>query len=105
MDVLAAATPLLPRGRAVLVMLSGGRDSVCLLDVAVRVAGCESVSALHVNYGLRDSADGDERFCVEQCARLRVPLSVERASRPDGNVQAWARDVRYAAAERLASER
>jgi tRNA(Ile)-lysidine synthase len=35
-----------------------------------------------------------------------VPLAVERAARPDdapGNLQAWARDVRYAAAARLAA--
>ena len=33
------ATGLLPAGGAVVVMLSGGRDSVCLLDVARRLAG------------------------------------------------------------------
>ena len=50
----------------VVVMLSGGRDSVCLLDMAVR-PGAE-VTALHVNYGLRAEADGDEAFCRELCA-------------------------------------
>ncbi len=44
-----------------LVMLSGGGDSVCLLDVCLRL-GAE-VSALHVNYGLREGADADEAFC------------------------------------------
>jgi tRNA(Ile)-lysidine synthase len=65
------------------------------------------VRALHVNYGLRAEADGDEAHCAALCARLGVPLSVERASRPDdapGNLQAWARDVRYAAAARLAGD-
>jgi tRNA(Ile)-lysidine synthase len=33
------ATGLLPAGRPVVVLLSGGRDSVCLLDVAVALAG------------------------------------------------------------------
>ncbi|MEA2233014.1 MAG: tRNA(Ile)-lysidine synthase, partial [Solirubrobacteraceae bacterium] len=33
------ATGLLPAGGPVVVLLSGGRDSVCLLDVAVRLAG------------------------------------------------------------------
>jgi tRNA(Ile)-lysidine synthase len=84
----------------VAVLLSGGRDSVCLLDLAVRLAG--PVTALHVNYGLRAEADDDEAFCRDLCARLRVPLTVHRAGAPEGNVQAWARGVRYAAAERLA---
>ncbi len=35
---------LLAPGRPVLVLLSGGRDSVCLLDLAVRIAGVAQVS-------------------------------------------------------------
>jgi tRNA(Ile)-lysidine synthase len=85
----------------VLVLFSGGRDSTCLLDLAVRHAG--PVSALHVNYGLRGAeADGDEAHCVALCERLGVPLHVHRPGAPEGNVQAWAREVRYAEAERLA---
>jgi tRNA(Ile)-lysidine synthase len=87
-------------------MLSGGRDSVCMLDLAVRVRGPTAVRALHVNYGLRDEADDDERYCAALCERLAVPLEVERPRRPEGpgNLQAWARDSRYAAAARLAEE-
>jgi tRNA(Ile)-lysidine synthase len=87
------------------VMLSGGRDSVCALDLAVRARGAEAVTALHVNYGLREEADGDEGHCEELCRRLGVPLEVERPQRgAGGNLQAWARDERYAAAARLAEE-
>jgi tRNA(Ile)-lysidine synthase len=88
----------------VLVLLSGGRDSVCMLDLALRVRGPEAVSALHVNYGLREEAGEDERHCVELCQRLGVELELEHPRRPDGagNLQAWARDERYAAAARLA---
>jgi tRNA(Ile)-lysidine synthase len=90
----------------VLTMLSGGRDSVCVLDVAVRARGVEAVRALHMNYGLREEADKDERHCLELCRRLGVRLEVERPQRPEapGNLQAWAREERYAAAARLAEE-
>jgi tRNA(Ile)-lysidine synthase len=89
-----------------LVMLSGGRDSVCALDLAVRVRGTEAVRALHVNYGLREEAGEDERFCAQLCAQLEVALEVARPARPQGagNLQAWAREVRYAAAAGLADE-
>jgi tRNA(Ile)-lysidine synthase len=98
-------TGLLAPNRPVLVMLSGGRDSVCLLDLAIRIAGSNAVRALHVNYGLRDAADADEQHCAGLCERLGVPLEVRRPRRPErGNVQAWARDVRYAAAAELAGE-
>jgi tRNA(Ile)-lysidine synthase len=82
-----------------IVMLSGGRDSVCLLHMTV--ASGAPLTALHVNYGLRAQADGDEAFCRSLCASLGVPLHVVRAGEPVGNVQAWAREVRYAAAEAL----
>ncbi len=94
---------LLAPGRAVVVLLSGGRDSTCLLDLAVLIAGADVVLALHVNYGLRDTADDDERHCVLLCERLGVPLEVRRPQRPErGNLQAWARSERYAAAHQLA---
>jgi tRNA(Ile)-lysidine synthase len=100
------ARGLLAPGRGVVVLYSGGRDSTCLLDLAVRVAGADAVSALHLNYGLRDAADGDELHCQELCARLGVPFAVERPRRPEtGNLQAWARDARYGAAASLALER
>ncbi|MEA2314714.1 MAG: tRNA(Ile)-lysidine synthase [Solirubrobacteraceae bacterium] len=100
---------LLAPGRRVLVMLSGGRDSTCLLDLAVALCGAAQVSALHVNYGLRESADADERHCRALCRGLAVELEVMRAEREpalagsQGNLQAWAREVRYEAAERIAA--
>ena len=97
----ARASGLVAAGEPLLVLLSGGPDSVCLLDVAVDLEA--GVSALHVNHGLREGADADEAFCVDLCERLGVPLTVERPEGPPtGNVQAWARELRYAAAERLA---
>jgi tRNA(Ile)-lysidine synthase len=114
----------------IVAMLSGGRDSTCLLDVAVALLGPGSIGALHVNYGLRTDSDADERHCVALCQQLGVELEVVRADRelapgaqtvtddadgnggegvsdgrPPGNLQAWARDLRYAKATRLALAR
>jgi tRNA(Ile)-lysidine synthase len=97
----ARESGLLPAGRPVLVLLSGGGDSVCLLDVAVRLEA--TVSALHVNYGLRPGAEEDEAFVRALCGRMGVPLHVERISLGEaGNLQARAREARYALAESLA---
>jgi tRNA(Ile)-lysidine synthase len=97
------AEGLLAPGTAVVAMLSGGRDSVCMLDLAVRALGPDLVMALHVNYGLRDDSDEDEGLCAALCESLGVELAVERPRRPEGpgNLQAWARDARYAAAAGL----
>jgi tRNA(Ile)-lysidine synthase len=92
---------------AVVAMLSGGRDSVCLLDLLTRLFGPEAVTALHVNYGLRDDSDEDEAHCARLCQRLGCRLEIERPRRPEGpgNLQAWARDTRYSAAAQLALPR
>ena len=106
-----AAAPLL-------VMVSGGGDSVALLDIAGRLGA--QVSALHVNYGLREDASLDEALVRGLCDELGVPLRVERVGFggeagggrggagaeavgvPRGNLQERARDARYALAEELA---
>jgi tRNA(Ile)-lysidine synthase len=100
------ASGLLPPERPVIVLLSGGRDSVCLLDVAVRAAGGDAVTAMHVNYGLRPEAAGDQRHCEQLCESLGLELLVQRPAPPRrGNLQAWARDARYGAAAREALRR
>ena len=98
-----AAQGLLGAERPVLVMVSGGRDSVCLLDLAVRIAGAPQVLALHVNYGLREAAAQDEALCRSLCDALGVRLEVRRPAQPRaGNLHAWARAERYRAARELA---
>ncbi len=59
--------------------LSGGADSVCLLDClcALREECSLSVRALHVQHHLRgEESDRDEQFCRTLCERLGVPLTV-----------------------------
>jgi tRNA(Ile)-lysidine synthase len=94
---------LVRSGTPVLVLISGGRDSTCLLHVCVQVVGAEAVTALHVNDGLREGAAGDPRCCVELCGALGVKLELRRPPGPPrGNTQAWARAQRYEAAAALA---
>ncbi|MBJ7347220.1 MAG: tRNA lysidine(34) synthetase TilS, partial [Thermoleophilaceae bacterium] len=93
--------PKIPRNGA-LVMLSGGGDSVALLDIAVTKMGNSRVQALHVNYGLRADAQLEQLHCEQLCGKLGVELHVHRAQLPQsGNLQANARDERYRVANEL----
>jgi tRNA(Ile)-lysidine synthase len=92
----------LSAGTAIAVALSGGRDSVVLLDALVAVAPARghAVTAIHVHHGLSANADQWAQACVERCAELRVVCDVRRvavAPQPRASLEALARHARYAA--------
>jgi tRNA(Ile)-lysidine synthase len=95
------------RGARVLVALSGGRDSIALLDAAAAVAPQAGVAlvACHVHHGLSAHAEAWSAFCADAAARCGIPLVIDRVSvtpsRRDG-VEAAARRARYAALEACA---
>ena len=95
---------LISPGSRGVVMVSGGADSACLLAGLAALLGPEQIDALHLNYRLRPDSDEDEAICRDLCGRLLVALRVERPQLGEGNVQAAARDARYAAAERLRAQ-
>ena len=95
---------LLDKGDNVLVCLSGGADSVCLLRImcALKDDFEFNLYASHVNHMLRaDQADSDEQFCKDLCAKLGVELytlcaDVASIAKEKGeSVEAAARSVRY----------
>ena len=109
-DAVAAGALLRPGERALL-MLSGGADSMALLDVVRAVdrrvgLGLE-LSALHVDYATRGAASARDRGIVtDACAALGVPLHVVRLPRkPAGpDFQEHARRIRYDAARELVAQ-
>ena len=89
------------RGRRVAVGLSGGVDSVVLLDVLGRLRNDFrlALSAIHVNHQISAHALAWETFCKALCQARGVALTVRRVQVPrDGRgVEAAARDLRYQA--------
>lgn len=113
------------RKRQLLLMVSGGSDSIAMLEIAHAWARGESVDdvlvamfeiafgdpsdyelgVLHVNHMLRGKAsDADEAFTRERCAQLGVPCEVagidvaEEARGSKDGLEATARAARYRAA-------
>lgn len=79
---------LIADGSRVLAAVSGGADSVALLDLLLLAARQRDwrVQAFHLNHGLRPGASSDERFVRELCRARGVPLTVSRA-----DIGAWGR--------------
>ena len=96
-------------GAPIAVALSGGRDSVALLDAVIDGAPAHglAVTAIHIHHGLSAHADAWARFCVELCAARAVPLLERRVDVARGarkSVEAEARRSRYAALSAAAIE-
>jgi tRNA(Ile)-lysidine synthase len=81
------------------VALSGGADSTALL-IACATRWPGQVHAVHVHHGLQAAADGFEAHCVALCARMNVPLVVQRVNAAPAAGQSpedAARQARYRA--------
>lgn len=84
------------------VALSGGVDSVVLLCALSSLATTHGVrlTAVHVHHGLSPNADHWAAFCAALCARLQLPLRIERVHVDRGggeSLEAAARHARYRA--------
>ena len=91
-------------GDHVLVGVSGGADSMCLLHLLVmhRSELAVRISAAHVNHGIRGAdADADEAFVREWCNILNVPLFCKQIDVPaqaqqrKQSTELCAREMRY----------
>ena len=96
----------------VLVGLSGGADSVCLLYLLKEYAKSHSVTVLaaHVHHGLRENADLDEEYVRRLCNDWEIPLFVKHidaaALSADGglSVEEAGRVARYAFFEEILAQ-
>ena len=94
-----------PSGQTVAVALSGGIDSMVLLDVlASLAAGSDpqghTLQAIHVNHGISANADIWADFCRAQCEQRGISLTVAVVNvdrRAGIGLEAAAREARYGA--------
>lgn len=87
-------------GERVVLALSGGMDSMVLLDLLARAASRRrfTLRALHVNHQLSPQASRWAAFCRAQCRARQVPLTVVRVRVPRrDSVEGQARTLRLAA--------
>ena len=76
--------------------VSGGPDSLALLILAAAALPGD-IAVASVDHGLRDEATSEVAFVERVCAQLDVPCTALRVRVAGGNMQARAREARYAA--------
>lgn len=100
-------------GDRVLVGVSGGPDSVCLLHILNRCRKDMALSlhVVHINHGIRKrESKREEKFVSHLAGRMGLPITVKSldvpsyARRKKLTVEEAARDMRYSAFEQLAGK-
>lgn len=95
---------MLPRGACVVAAVSGGSDSMALLNIlnGIKEEYGFSLCAAHVNHGLRgENAERDERFVERKCRESGIPVHIlkadvaELARQTGTGVEECGRNVRY----------
>lgn len=72
---------LIHKGDRVLVALSGGPDSVCMLNILmdIRKEYNMEVGAAHINHMVRgEEADGDQEYVKTLCEKFNIPCFIKR---------------------------
>ncbi len=104
---------MLSRGDSVLLALSGGADSVCLLEVLLLLKEEYELTlfAAHMNHNLRgEESDADENFVRMLCKEKNIPLFVKSveikkiAERKKQSTELVAREERYHFFEEVSEE-
>jgi len=90
----------LDSSKTYLVAVSGGADSMALLDM-LRIRKFHLLVA-HVNYKSRPTSDRDESIVVKYCEKYNIPVYIDYPTQnKKGNFEEWARDARYSFFKKL----
>ncbi|MBQ8053604.1 MAG: tRNA lysidine(34) synthetase TilS [Lachnospiraceae bacterium] len=106
------ANSMIEEGGRILAAVSGGADSMCLLEALRELqprTGLQ-LKVFHVHHGLRESAAGDLDYVAEYCEQADIPFEaayVDAAGFAGGHglsVEEAARQLRYEALEKAADQ-
>lgn len=103
---------LIEKNDKILVALSGGADSVFLLSILNHFKDYLKIQifASHINHNLRDTASRDEKFCMDLCNKLNIPIEIisedvlSFKNQNDLSVEEAARILRYKKLDEVANK-
>jgi len=103
----ANIAPVAPDSAVLWVGVSGGVDSIALLDLISRAQVPQGwrVAAVHANHALSPEADAWQAHCAHVAATLGIEFYANKLKVPaDGNLEANAREARYAYFRSMAAQ-
>lgn len=81
----------------VLIGVSGGPDSITLLNTLYKLG--YNICTAHINHGIRENADNDEKFVREFCEERNIPCFVKKVKlkelESDMTLEELGRKIRY----------
>ena len=99
----------IPENSKLLIAVSGGLDSIVLLDLVAQLKECLSltIEVIHVNHRLRTDSEKDALFVESVVKKYGFTFHLKEVigKIPDANIEAWARKVRYDLIGQVMSER
>jgi len=105
------AYDLIGKARKIHVALSGGADSMALLDLFITHRNTYNieVDAIHVHHGIRNASDMEATHVKDHCDRLGVPcrtfyVDVLASAACGKSIEEAARDLRYEIFDRIIEE-
>lgn len=88
---------LIEKDDKIVLGVSGGPDSICLLSVLHKLG--VNLCVAHINHGLRENANLDEKFVLGICNELEIPCYVKKVNLKEElngmTVEEAGRKVRY----------
>lgn len=98
---------LVEKGDSILVGVSGGIDSVVLLDMLHNIKGKLNIkfAIAHINYGLRKESDRDAAFVNSLAKKYDVPIYEGKVKLQGSNIEERARDIRYSFFNKVLEEK
>lgn len=86
-----------------IIALSGGLDSMVLLELASRCLPAEQLTVLHINHQLQREAGEWQLFCARQAEQRGLAFHAETVCLQPGSVETAARNARYEVFEQVSS--
>ena len=96
---------LIEDGDKIVLGVSGGPDSICMLDILYKISQNKLIDfeivVAHINHGLRENAILDEKFVEDFCKEKEIPFFVkhsniqEIAKEEKKGLEETGREVRY----------